>query len=198
MLIAWLPTPDIGRIMIPLLRTLLTLPLLLLFVGCTGGAQPKPDWHSVPDVNIPAYSTFGWSDPARAAPVAILDTQVRDALRAELLKKGYTESTDAPDFLVNYETMEFESAKQSNPVRIGIGVGSWGGNVGGSVGTSTDVGGGTKVLQQNRVVIRALDQDGGREIWIGTTTTFEEHPDTRIVDKAIAGVMQGFPGRKVQ
>ena len=172
--------------------------LLLSAVGCAGSSQPKPDWQSAPDADIPVNSTFGWSDSARAEPVAILDRQIRDALRSQLIGKGYVESSDVPDFVVSYEAIEFEAVKQANPVRIGVGLGTFGGNVGGSVGTSTDVGGKTKVLQQNGVVIRAVDPESRREIWIGTTTSFDERPDAAVVDKAVAGVMEGFPVRRIQ
>ena len=169
--------------------------LLFVFSGCAGGNQPKPDWQTAPDADIPGLSSFGWSG-SYGSPVAILDTQIRDALRAELLKKGYIEASDHPDFLVSYESVESAVVKEANPVRIGIGVGSWGGNVGGSVGTSVDVGGEGEVLQQNRVTVRAIDPTGNRELWIGTTTTFEERPDAGVVNRAIAGVMQGFPARR--
>lgn len=174
--------------------SILTLAISLL--GCAGSSGPKPDWETAPDVDISAYSTFAWADGSRGPPVAILDNQVRSAIRAQLLQKGYVETADAADFIVRHETIESETVKQSNPVTIGIGIGSWGRNVGGSVGTSVGVGGKEENLQHNRVTIRALATESDREVWVGITTTLEERPDAPAIDRAIAGVMQGFPDKR--
>jgi len=178
------------------LRSVAIFALLLSMVGCAGNAQPKPQWSAAADVDIAAYSTFGWADGTHGPPVALLDNQVRDAVRAELQKKGYTEAAAAPDFLVDHESIEQETVQPANPVRIGIGVGSWGGHVGGSVGTSVGVGGKESVRQENRVTIRAVDPKLNREVWAGTTTTLDERPDANAVNQAVAGVMRGFPARR--
>lgn len=169
--------------------------LLLAIFGCAGSSAPKPRWVEAPDSNIPAYETFGWLDRSGAPPVTILDNQIRDAIRAELLDKGYTETSETADFVVGHETFEAAAVQQGNPVRIGIGVGSWGGSGGGSVGTSMDVGDKEKVVQQLTVTIRAVDADDDREVWIGTTSPMSDRPDTPTVTKAVGGVMKGFPGR---
>ena len=184
------------RIMKASLRVVTIFAVLLSTLGCAGGAQPKPQWTSAADVDIPAYSTFGWADGTRGPPVIILDNNIRNAVRAELLKKGYVEAAAAPDFVVDHETIEQETVQRSNPVRIGIGVGSRSGNVGGSVGTSVGVGGKESVSQQNRITIRAVDPRLNREVWAGTSTTLEEHPDANAVNRAVAGVMRGFPEKR--
>lgn len=178
------------------MRVVTVLALLICAFGCAGGAKPKPQWAEAADVDIPAYTTFGWDDGARGPPVAILDSQVRTSVRAELLKKGYVEALDAPEVLVSHETIEQEVVQDPNPVRIGIGVGSWGGNVGGSVGTSVGVGGKEGVRQENRVTIRVVDPRLNREVWIGTTTTLDERPEADAVGRAVAGVMKGFPAKR--
>jgi len=179
-----------------LFRFATNLVLMSLVLGCAGSAQPKPQWVTAPDTDIPGLATFTWADTAGGPPLTILDTQVRNALRAELLKKGYAESSDAPDFVVTYETDIFETAKKSNPVSIGIGMGSWGSNVGGSVGTSVGVGGDKAPRLQHRLTIHALDPESDRELWIGNTTTFEVPADASVVEQAVAGVMAGFPDKR--
>jgi len=170
--------------------------LLVLMSGCSSGDQPKPDWDAAPGIDIPAFATFGWVDEISGSPNTILETQISTALRSEFLKKGYVETSDAPDFLVRYETVELELAKQSNPVSIGIGVGSWGSNVGGSVGTSVGVGGKEEVRLKNRLTVRALDPETSQEVWIGITTTFEQRPNAAEIDRVVAGVMKGFPDKR--
>lgn len=169
--------------------------LLLGALGCAGSSAPKPRWVEAPDSNLAAAETFGWLDRSGEPPVTILDNQIRDAIRADLVKKGYVEASETPDFVVGHETFESAAVQQGNPVRIGIGVGSWGGSGGGSVGTSMDVGDGEKVVQQITVTIRAVDPDDDREVWIGTTAPMSEQPDTPTVTRTVGGVMKGFPGR---
>jgi len=181
--------------MIATLRTVAAAALITLSVGCTGTQEAKPRWVEAPESNIPGSETFGWLDRSGQPPVSILDNQIRDAIRADLLKKGYVETDESPDFRVGHETFESAAVQQGNPVRIGIGVGSWGGNVGGSVGTSVDVGDKEKVVQQISVTIRAVDPDDDREVWIGTTSPMSDRPDTTTVNGRIAGVMKGFPAR---
>jgi hypothetical protein len=170
--------------------------LLYSIVGCAGIGGPKAEWATAPDVDLPAFSTFDWADGPSGTPQTVLDSQVRNALRAELLKKGYEESPDAPDFLVSYEAVEHEMGQRSSPVTIGIGVGTWGRHVGGRVGTSVGVGGGGDPNLRYRLAIRAIDPDRSRELWVGATTTFELPPEARVIDRAVAGVMRGFPGKR--
>jgi hypothetical protein len=169
--------------------------LLYSIVGCAGIGGPKPEWATAPDVNLPAFSTYDWADGPSGTPQTVLDSQVRNALRVEFQKKGYEESSDAPDFLVSYETVEHEMGQRSSPVTIGIGVGTWGRHVGGRVGTSVGVGGGDPNLRY-RLAIRATDPDRSRQLWVGATTTFELPPDERVIDRAVGSVMRGFPGRR--
>jgi len=177
-------------------RVIAAIAVLLALAACAGASRPKPDWTSAPDVDIPGYSTFGWSEHPGDLPRGILETQVRAAVRAELVEKGYGEATEAPDFLISYETVEYTSSRESSPFSVGIGVGSWGGNVGGSVGASVPVGGSDEVRLQYRLTVRAVDPKGNREIWIGTTTSFDQPADAGAIEKAIAGVMKGFPVKR--
>ena len=107
--------------------------------------------------------------------------------------KGYQETSSDPDFLVAHETLERDAIKQGNPVRIGIGVGSWGGNVGGSVGTSVDVGEKDKLVHELRIALRMLDASGEREIWTGTSGSMPERPVAEAVSGAVAELLEAFP-----
>lgn len=166
---------------------------LLTAFGCAG-PESKPVWVEASDSNLSSSTTFGW-ESGDAEPIAIVDRNIRNAIRAQLLARGYQESTDNPDFLMDHETLEKDAVEHGNPVRIGIGVGSYGGSVGGRVGTSVDVGEKDKVVQQLRIAIRAIDPARDREIWAGTTTALSERPDAAAVERAVTGVMAGFPAR---
>lgn len=177
----------------PSSRMMAVVALLATLNGCASTKESKPQWVQASDVDISAYSTFEWAEGFREPPESIIDNQIRDALHTELIRKGYVETSDAPDFLVSYEAVEEDAVERRNPVSIGIGMGTWGGNVGGSVGTSVDVGEGDRVRHQQRITIRALDPESKREVWIGVTAPLVEQPDAASVNRAVVGVMKGFP-----
>jgi hypothetical protein len=198
-----MPTGWLGKEREPLMnltRYFVAAVLIALLQGCTSGA-PKPDSVISPGSDIPAYSTFGWpaaADTAAAPPQSILDTHVQEAIRAQLVAKGYREVATNPDFVVAYDVAPYQVEKRSNPLSIGIGVGSWGGNSGGSVGTSVGVGGGQNTDDtMNRLTIHAADPKANKEVWVGTATAaIKLGLDAQAVDKAVAGAMAGFPARR--
>jgi hypothetical protein len=175
----------------------LMLALVLSLLGCTSSA-PKTDSMTAPGSDIPGYRTFGWASATAQAPMTILDTNIHDAIRAQLLAKGYVEADEAPDFRVAFDVSSYETTKKSSPMRIGVGVGTWGGNVGGSVGTSVPVGGGGgEPATQNRLTIRAVDAKSTKEVWVGTTTSdIKQGLDRNAVDQAVAATMKKFPRRR--
>ena len=177
--------------------------LLCVLLGCATGGSSKPESAIAPGADIAAYRSFGWESaggsPATTdQPLSIRDANIQNAIRAQLTEKGYSEVEDRPDFRISYEAAAYMKEKTSNPVRIGIGVGSWGGNVGGGVGTSVPVGSqGVVTTQESRLTIHAVDQKSNAEVWVGTTTgDIQQGLDAGAVDKAVAGMLAGFPARR--
>jgi len=170
--------------------------LLLLLLGCAAGEGSRPRSAQAADVDVSAYASFGWADREGQAPVTVLDNQVREAIRAALTAKGYVESADAPDLLIDHETVEQGTVKHGSPVSIGVGVGSWGGRVGGSVGTTVEVGDRERVHEQMRVTVRAVDATGQREIWVGSTATLSAPIEGDAAGKAVTRLMKQFPARR--
>ena len=85
----------------------------------------------------------------------MLDANIRAAIKAELTRRGYVEAPagTTPDLRIVYETASADKI-ENNPVRVGVGVGSWGGNAGGSV----DVGSSEHPQLQGRHAGRARDR----------------------------------------
>jgi len=169
--------------------------LAALLLGC-GSSRPKPEWVAVPDADIAGHATFGWEGGASEQPRSILDSRIRDALRNELLDKGYAESAEAPELVIDWNVVEHQDPEGSSPVSIGIGIGSWGSHVGGSVGASVPVGKPEAGRVTNRITIRAIDSKDNREVWMGTTSTIGEAPDAAQIRSAISDLMQGFPAKR--
>lgn len=171
--------------------------------GCAGGPW-QTESATAPGADIAAYSSFGWlsasdrSGDASEPPLSIPDANLRNAIRAQLVEKGYREVESDPDFRVGFETTTHVKEKASSPVRIGVGVGSWGGNVGGGVSTSVPVGSeGVTSTQEARLTIRAVEPEGNREVWVGTTTgELQPAVDSSEVERAVAATLEGFPARR--
>ena len=177
------------------------LPFVLL--GCTTGTFSKPESVTAAGVDLAAYSSFGLRSPSERGasadqPQSILEANIRDSIRTELIEKGYREGEAGADLLIGYEAVPYLREKSSSPVRIGVGVGSWGGSVGSAVDASIPVGReGVTTTRESRLTIRAVDPRSNREVWVGTTTgDFEQGLDAGLVEKAVADILEGFPARR--
>jgi len=177
--------------------TLVPLLLLATLTGCASQTPPKAQSQSDPDTDVAAYSTFGWQAvpgvDAGDEPLRLLDVNIRKAIRAELTRRGYTEADSNPQLLIAYDT-EARDKLKSSPFRVGIGLGSFGSNVGGSVNVGSPS---VQSYQEGRLVIHVVDAAGNREVWLGTlsgrvdTTKLDE----ATVARAVALAMQDFPSR---
>src|SRR5512145_3327422 len=89
------------------LAGILALLAVALVAGCAS-APPQPESMRDPGVDFAAFRTFGWA-PAPGVnetdqPLLLLDRSIRDAIGAEMLRRGYVESPDGPDLRIAYET----------------------------------------------------------------------------------------------
>ena len=176
---------------------------LFALLGCATGSLSKPESTTAPGADLAGYRSFGWqlasgSPTTPDQPLSIRDANIQKAIRAQLIEKGYREVEETPDFRMSYEETAYLKEKTSSPVRIGIGVGSWGGHVGGGVGASVPVGSdGVVTTPESRLTIHAVDQKTNTEVWVGSVTGDIEHGlDAAAVDKAVAGMLEGFPARR--
>jgi hypothetical protein len=173
--------------------------LLLALFACATRWQTEST--TAPAADLSGYASFGWqpaSESASEAPLSITDAHLRDAIRSELVEKGYREVERDPDLQIGFETTTRSKEKVSPPVRIGVGVGSWGGNVGGGVGGSVPVGSGdVTTTSEARITIRAVDPKAGREVWLGTATgEVKPGSDPGIIQEAVAAVLEDFPAAR--
>ena len=177
--------------------------LVWLLLGCASGAPSNTSSMTAPGTDIAAYATFGLQAPSEAAgaaeaPLSVLDANIREAIRSQLTEKGYREVEVEPDFWIGFESTSHlvEKASKPSPVRIGVGVGSYGGPIGGGVGTSVPVGkGAAGTVRESRFSIRAIDPKSNRELWVGTATG-ESMEDAGAVEKTVAGTLAEFPTRR--
>jgi hypothetical protein len=179
--------------------------LLLALLGCaSGGGWQMESSTPAPGVDVAAYGSFGWlaasesTSGATEPPLSIPDANLHNAIRAELIEKGYREVEENPDLRVGFATSVHMKEKASNPVRIGVGMGSYGGNVGGGVSTSVPVGReSVTTTQETRLTIRAVDPKSNQEVWVSTATgDIQQGLDAGVVEKAVAAALEEFPARR--
>jgi hypothetical protein len=169
-----------------------------LLGGCA--SQPEqPQSMRDPQADFNAFRTFGWYQDAKpdaaAPPMSLLDSNIRAALKAELTRKGYQEAAAgaAPDLLVDYETVRAEKIK-SNPIRIGVGVGSWGGSGGGGVSVGSP---GARNVDEGTLVVHVVDPKRKAEVFEGRASRElgKNGADPAVVQSAVADVLRDFPAR---
>ena len=172
--------------------------LALLAPGCAT-APPEPESMRAPDVDFSAFRTYGWAPSDSAAgtdqPLQLLDQNLRRSISEELARRGYVPAGDAtPDLLIAYRTASKEQV-ESSPVRIGIGVGSWGGSGGGSVGVSSSS---LRNYREGTLVIHAIDAARNAEVWQGRISgkLTEGSLEPAAIKQAVVTAMRDFPSRQ--
>lgn len=177
----------------------LLMAVVILMGGCASRPQPVHVTRD-PQANFAALGTFAWdkgSDTqASAPPISILDSDIRTAITSELQRKGYSEAVagTTPQVVLQYETAAAEKIR-SSPFRIGVGVGGFGGNVGGGVGVSTAS---AKNVREGTLVLHVIDPARNVEVWNGRVSrelATDGPPDQALIRNAVGELLREFPTR---
>jgi hypothetical protein len=168
-----------------------------LMLGACASAPPQPESVRDPNANWASYATYGWS-PASGVdgndrPLLMLDQNVRRAIAAELQRRGYAEAATNPDLRISYETAS-KDVVESNPVRVGVGIGSWGGSLGGSVSVGSPS---VRNYQEGTLVIHAIDSARNAEVWQGRISSriTKGSTEAAAIASAVAAAMREFPAK---
>jgi hypothetical protein len=181
-----------------LLANIVAAGLAVAIAGCASAPPQPADSMRDPQADFTAYRTFGWlngSDGTADAPVRMLDSNVRSAIKAELARRGYVEAATGatPDLRIAYETASADKI-ENNPVRVGVGVGSWGGNFGGSINVGSPS---VRNYKEGTLVIHAVDAARNAEVWQGSVSRkiTKGSLEPAVIAQAVATAMQDFPAR---
>jgi hypothetical protein len=170
-----------------------------LTVGCTTAPPPVYSMQD-PRANFSDFTTFAWDKGPEtqepAAPVSILDNQIRAAIASELQRKGYAEAVAGanPNLVLKYETAAAEKVK-SNPFRIGIGMGGYGSSGAAGVGVSSPD---AKMVREGTLVLRVIDPGRNAEVWNGRVSRElgkDGMPDQALIQSAVGELLHKFPTR---
>jgi hypothetical protein len=169
-----------------------------LVAGCAS-PPPQPDSTRDPNVNFSNFQTFGWTAGGTAdttdAPVQLLDTNIRNAITGVMQRKGYVlaPAGATPDLRIVYEAAKSEKI-ENNPVRIGVGVGSWGGSSGGSVSMGSPS---VRNFTEGTLVVHAIDTSRNAEVWQGRVSgkVTKGSLEPAAINQAVGMAMADFPAR---
>lgn len=167
---------------------------IALIGGCTSTA-PQPTSMQDAQADFSAYKTFGWEPETSGQPLSLLDQNIRTAISKEMKGKGYEEAAagTTPDLVLSYEAARAEKVK-SNPIRIGVGVGSYGGSSGGGVGVSSS---GVKNVSEGTLVVHAVDPARKAEVWQGRASRElgKGNVEPAVIQSTVAGMLHDLPAR---
>jgi len=169
-----------------------------LVAGCAS-PPPKPETMRDPSVNFSNFKTFGWTAGGTTdgddAPLRLLDANIRTAIVDVLKSKGYDEAPagTTPDLRIAFETASADKI-ENNPVRVGIGVGSWGGNTGGSVNVGSPS---IRSFTEGTLVVHAIDTARNAEVWQGRVSgkVTKGSVEPAAIHQAVGQAMADFPVR---
>ena len=168
----------------------------VLLLGACASAPPEPESMRDPSAPWGSYASFGWSQSpgvdGNDQPLLMLDQNIRRAIAGELTRRGYTESAN-PDLRITYQTTS-KDVVESNPVRVGVGMGSWGGSFGGSVSVGSPS---VRNYREGTLVIHAIDNARNAEVWQGRVSgkTTKGSTEPAAVTTAVQAAMRDFPAR---
>jgi hypothetical protein len=169
----------------------------LVVAGCAA-APPQPESMRDPSADFSSFATFSWAPNPGAdgadQPLRLLDQNIRAAIAGEMRRLGYSQDDASPDLRIAYETASATKI-EDNPVRVGIGMGSWGGSFGSSVNVSSAS---LRNYQEGTLVIHAIDVARNAEVWQGRISgrLSKGNLEPAAVTAAVQAAMRDFPARQ--
>ena len=168
--------------------------------GCASTSTSLPESMRDPQADFSSYRTYGFEGDKSVdgddRPLALLDANIRSAIGSELRKRGYEEAAPGatPDLRIAYETASADKL-ENKPIRVGVGVGSWGGSVGGSVNVGSPS---VRNYREGTLVVHAIDGARNAEVWQGRVSKkiTKGSLEPAAVASAVAAAMQDFPARQ--
>jgi Domain of unknown function (DUF4136) len=158
-------------------------------------------FNFLPGTNFAKYKTYKWARvPKVQYPDQILDTQIMQAIDAQLATKGLTKSSgDEADLIVTYQAA-VNQEKQWNSFSTGDnmwGYGRWGGwgGYGGGMSTTTTT---SETIRIGTLAVDIYDAAEKNQIWKGQATkTLGSGKDpakvTKNINKAMEKLFKKYP-----
>lgn len=182
-------------------RTALFACLLTVVAACQSQA-PTIRSEAAPGVDFVAYKSFDFMTPLSTDQngYSTLTTgHLKDAVKRELVLRGYTQTAEKPDILVNFSVSTRESVSSGSSPRVGVSYGGWsGGGHGMGIGMST--GGGVESHTEGTLTIDLVDRAANRLVWTGSAEgRLPRDAASRrqaIIDSAVRAIFAKYPAHQ--
>ena len=174
-------------------RYLIAVFILGFMVACATRLVVDYDYDTTYDFT--KLKTYDWlPSPPGSQVEDLTEKRLMNAVDTQLAAKGYSRSTDAPDFLISLQGIK--KTIESGSVGVGTSIGV---PVGGRGSMSVGVGKSKpRVKQEGTIVLDFLDRQSNAKIWEGTATaavqpkSSPEEQQQRI-NEVIAQLLSHFP-----
>jgi Domain of unknown function (DUF4136) len=170
--------------------------LLITVMGCEPALKVTSDYDK--QANFGQYKTFSlYQDVKVSDAISQLNhDRVINAIKGEMVKKGYQENTSSPDVLVNVVAI-FKDRTSVSATTDYYGYGGyyrpyyWGGGMSTSTTNYN-----TRHYKDGSLIIDVVDANSKKLVWQGVGNKEidkpAKDPDTAI-PKAVASIMESFP-----
>src|SRR5436190_14546096 len=169
---------------------------LLIMVACSPSLKVTSDYDK--NANFQQYKSFAIDTFRQSESISQLNqNRIINAVRAEMIKKGFTENTSNPDVFVHISAIiKNKQSISSNTSYYGYGGGyrpyAWGGGMGASGYTTYNV----DDYKDGSLIIDVADAKTKSLVWEGIGNREIDgpikDPDTA-VPAAISSIMKSFP-----
>lgn len=106
---------------------------LILFTSC-GGVKTFTDYDE--NLNYSQLKTFDFYDPMETGMDDLDEKRLKKSLKEVLTEEGFEQTGTNPSFMINFYSESYEKKRQHN---IGVRIGTFGRNVGGSIGSGIPI-----------------------------------------------------------
>ena len=183
------------------MKRVLFLPLFLLLLGAGGAFAQDVRYNFDKGASFGEFKTYKWVVLKGAQPLSdLVDKQIKEAVDAELGKKGLTQATgDNPDLYIGYQAA-IDTEKQYTSYDTGWGYGPgwgyggwYGGGYGGGMttGTTSTIYVGQLALDMYAATPKALVWRGVASKTIDTKAKPEKQQKN--LGKAVAKMLKNYP-----
>jgi len=182
------------------MKNVFVLPLVLLLAGASSALAQDVRYNFDKNANFAGFKTYKWVEIKGAQKLSDLaDRQVREALEAELTKKGLTKSeADSADLYVGYQA-GVSQEKEFTSFNSGWGTGpGWYGGGWYGAGGSTITTGSTSTIYIGQLALDMYSSQAKNLVWRGVASkTIDEKakPEKmqKNLTKAITKLLKNYP-----
>ena len=176
-------------------------PIVVYLISCGPSLKVTHDYDKA--VNFDQYKTFALykSDSIHDAISQLNQQRIVNAVKDEMVKKGFQENTSNPDVLVNITAiLQNRVAVSSTTDYYGYGgmyrPYYWGGGMG-TASTNYNV----QHYKDGSLIIDVIDANSKKLVWQGTGNKEIDKPakdPDSAIPKAVASIMESFPPGKAK